>query len=456
LKNLEQLYQILDAEGIQADATQLAEAIWLSKFTKTIQVVSATTPQEDSTQPIEEQPQEKPKEIDDTPPIEDEKPQPKPKEKSDKTPQKAKDAPLYPSTNEDNQNSLPFRTPLLSAFSNDNTLIYALRHFRQKKIATHPNQLDEEKIADYLSSTKIFKPFYQKSYTKRFSLTLIIDSSPTMEIWESVIDDFIKSIQKYYIFNDIIIYYLDDKLYTTQDQTKKPNPHWYKHKSKDDLIWILSDMVSPTWEKGEILAHIAQWQKYALVAIIQMLPKRLWNATKLLDASIDKFQSTQKFSSNPKLYSRTEAILQHEEDVGEYFKIPIINFTQNSIDAYGSMMRLLSHSFVDGAIFENEDFEGEYHSSTTQSTKSLEQRLRNFYKYASTPAKELLELLAVVPLSIPIIKLVQQKLLPTAPKSTLAKYLSATSSIESSKEESFINLLAMKRERVSVMRSSKR
>ena len=185
---------------------------------------------------------------------------------------------------------------------------------------------------------------------------------------------------------------------------------------------MFSDMISKSWSSGKLLNDIVLWQKYFYFTIVQMLPQRLWNGTKLIDASIGKMRTRKQSTYNDQLLSRMEDILLSEEDIcPELVKLPLLTFNESSIDAYGKVIRSLPNNRIEGALFEKEDFQGEYEFSKLDSNIGAEERLRHFYKYASTTSKELLELLAIVPLGLPIIKLVQQKLLPYSSQEHLSE-----------------------------------
>lgn len=414
MNSLEELYQLLNADEIDIDAIELAESLWLSQYISKTEMTlipdnDTNTKLDNNSSSIKNESSENTSEIKQT--------------KQEKT----KDAPLHPIGNECNKDSLPFRTPLVHRLYKDNDLIYAFRHFKQKIVSPEQSILDEEKIADYMAQTDIFSPFYKKSYEKRFNILFIVDVSESMKIWDSLIEEFIKDVKKYHIFKEVTTYYIltdnnTPDLFKKKKKTSRVNDKWYRNTEQNTLTFMLSDMVAKSWSSGKLLSDIMLWQQYVHFAIVQMLPQRLWNSTKLIDASIGKMSNHKKFSLNTKIQSRAEEILAAEgNSLPELVKIPLLNFDESSIDAYGRVMNSLLNNRIDGALFEREDFEGEYQFSNSNSDMSAEDRLRSFYKYASRISKDLLELLAVVPLSLSIIKLIQQELLPQSTQEHLSE-----------------------------------
>ncbi len=421
MNNLKELYQLLKSDSIDIDAIELAESLWLSKYISKTEQFSSS----DNNDGFNTDTKEKDEEI--LPPIDNTPPPPTNSKVKQLKEKKREDIPLHPISDNDNKNSLPFRTPLVRKLYKDNDLIFAFREFRQKIVSLKSTTLDEEKIADYIAKTDIFKPFYKKSYEKRFRVLFMVDSSESMKIWESLIEDFIKSVKNYHIFKEVMVCYIstdsqDPQLFKKKELTSSLNDRWYRHIDPNTIAFMFSDMMSKSWSSGVLLQQITLWQNHFPFAVVQMLPQRLWNGTKLIDASMGKMSSHKKFALNSQIVSRAEEILaREEEELPALVKIPLLNFNPNSIEAYGKIMRSLPNNRIEGALFEAEDFRGEYQLVKESSELNAEQRLRGFYKYASKKAKELLELLAVVPLSLPIVKLVQQKLLPQSTQEHLSE-----------------------------------
>lgn len=431
LSSFEEFYKLLSTDGIDIDAIELAETLWLSQY------ISKTSPSANMN-------------TKDTLPTKEENHTSADNEHREDSSsakqseyQSKKDASIHPVGDRNSNGSLPFRAPLVRKLYKDNDLIHAFRHFRQKVVSRKRLKLDEDKIADYLVRTDIFRPFYKKSYEKKFSVLLIVDISDSMQIWESEIEEFIKDVKKYHIFKNVIVYYMDTnedepKFFTNKEKSLKLKSEWYKYTELNILCFIFSDMVSKSWSRGNLFGEFLQWQQYFPFAIVQMLPQRLWNGTKLIDASIGKMSSRKKFSHNPQIYSRVEEILAFEEDVlPELLKIPILSFNESSIDTYGRVINSLVNNKIDGALFEREDFEGEYQYLKFDDEVRAENRLKIFYKYASKTSKELLELLAMTPLTFPIIRLIQQNLLPHSTHEHLSEILTSDMIVKNQKLEGF-------------------
>lgn len=441
MSKLEELYKILRADGLDIDAIELAESLWLSQYISKKEVNVSIN--EDITTEIDTELIKENTEF-----INTGKTQKDAFEKSKIKGEKRSEASLFPASNGNNDSSLPFRAPLVSKLYKDNNLLYALRHFKQKVISRKQLELNEEKIAEYITRTGFFRPFYKKNYEKRFNVVFIVDISESMSIWDDLINNFIKDVRKYHIFKKVSDYYIltDSKtpeFFKRKDKKSRLNEKWYKHTDPNTLIFMFSDMVSKSWSSGRLLSEIDLWQRHSSFSIIQMLPQRLWSNTKLIDASIGKMSNPKKFSLNNNIKSRAEDILSVEESfLPQLVKIPILNFDENSMDAYGRVINSLSNNRIDGALFEKEDFIGEYKSLIDNNSEiKSENKLKSFYKYASMLSKQLLELLAVIPLTLPIIKLIQQSFLPESTQAHLSEVLISNVILKENTRDGFYRFL---------------
>ena len=323
-------------------------------------------------------------------------------------------------TKDDTTKNLPFHIPINRYFHNDTKWIYALRHFKQKKITSHHTIFNEEQTADYIASNRIFNPQFTPHYEKRFEAVFIVELSNSMEIWQELIDEFFKSIRNYAIFKNITIYYVQiDKelsLYKTKTKNNKVKKYWYKQFSSEKVCFIFSDMLSNGWYENNWIKEFNQWQKKMPLCIVQLLPYRLWKATILNYVTLTKFKGVKAFSKNSYLKSKYR-VREHESEI---LKIPILNFENHSFDAYGRVYTAKANNRIDGAIF---ILDKPVRKKPINKNKILtdEERIDKFYQVASEPAKRLVEYFSVIPLSFPIMKIVQYKLMPNSTQMHLSE-----------------------------------
>jgi len=411
-RKLEEFYEVLKKENIELDEVELAEVVWLatqiSEESEGSLVDMLKKRLDDILGHIKfdffNKKMEKDKTLlSDKPLVEVQKPKKRRVEK------RSNSAPLVASSSE-TENTLPFRTPVNNYLHKSNEWIHVFRHFKQKKQLDDKQIFDEEKTADYFASSRIFVPQYKVSYEKRFEAIFLVDVSDSMEIWKELIDDFFKSIKSYGVFKKVTVYYLHSnsgfELYKADEKRGKLNKSWYRNREDESLCFVLTDMLSQGWQDGAWLSSFEKWQSKFALSMVQMLPYHLWKGTILNRAMVTKFEGEKVFGKNKYLKSRGRV-----RDVNEkILKLPILNLDTNSFDKYGKVFLAKGKQYIDGAIFKvNKNYESKEKIKTL---KTDAQRVEHFYKIASEEAIALAEYFSVIPLIFPVMKIVQEILLP--------------------------------------------
>ncbi len=418
-KKLEEFYEVLRRENIELDEVELAEVVWLATqidnqtqrqsslsdmFRKRLDNIlshldfnfnffNKKDEKNDEKEPIS------------TPTTEISK------RKKRHIKKRSNSAPLVASSSE-SQNTLSFRTPANNYLHKSSEWIHAFRHFKQKKELDNRDIFDEEKTADYIASSKIFVPQYKASYEKRFEAIFLVDISDSMEIWKELIDEFFKSIKSYGVFKSVTVYYLHSnssfELYKAEEKRGKLNKNWYKNRENESLCFVLTDMLSQGWQSGVWLSSFEKWQSKFALSVVQMLPYHLWKGSILNRATVTKFEGEKVFGKNKYLKSRARV-----RDVNEkILKLPLLNLDANSFDKYGKVFLAKGKQRIDGAVFKlNKNYESKEKIKTV---KTDAQRVEHFYRIASDEAIALAEYFSVIPLTFPVMKIVQEVLLPNS------------------------------------------
>ena len=105
MNSIEELYRLLNDDGIDIDTIELAESLWLSQYISKTEIISSTD--NDSNTEVNEKSIKK--DINSSP-SKNESPK-NTTSVNQKKQDKRKDAPLHPIGDTNNKHSLPFRTP---------------------------------------------------------------------------------------------------------------------------------------------------------------------------------------------------------------------------------------------------------------------------------------------------------------------------------------------------------
>jgi formylglycine-generating enzyme required for sulfatase activity len=174
-----------------------------------------------------------------------------------------------------------------------------------------------------------------------------------------------------------------------------------------------SDCISSLWWEGEIHNLLELWSKQVSVTILQLLPEQLWERT-VLDLGI----SVSLSAIEPGLLNSKLTIHDFpfwlEEKPNQALKLPIVILEPESLEYWAKVIAGTGNIDTVGILFMPnwKELKPTDKLSSSQTTKDPELLVNKFYHSASPLARRLANLMSSVPVSIPVIHLIQEKMLP--------------------------------------------
>src|SRR5262249_49132414 len=132
---------------------------------------------------------------------------------------------------------------------------------------------------------------------------LVVDSSSSMALWYSIIAEWKLLLERQGAFRDVRVWSMvwDDSQHDNDKQKLHLRPGLYSkgfsyqqelHNMRElldptgrRLVLIMSDCVSRIWRDGTINKALTTWGGKGPLAIIQLLPRHLWERSALGDAT---------------------------------------------------------------------------------------------------------------------------------------------------------------------------
>ncbi|ABW33201.1 formylglycine-generating enzyme family protein [Acaryochloris marina] len=248
------------------------------------------------------------------------------------------------------------------------------------------------------------------------------------------------------------------------------NPRILQDPTQRQVIWIVSDCTSNLWETAQFQEWLGLWGRSSPLALFQLLPERLWDSTHLgqgrpiqlsatsagvansrlkwerLLADWDKedefgdldleptpetesSQATEEPSSDLDVYLETGTASDDDplEQGNGQSKIALNNIYKNQVlclpvitlepEPLNQLSRVIAGQVgfqVAGVELHWQDI-AEYKSVLERISNhkmSPEERVRKFHTNASPTASKLAGMMAAVPVSLPVVQLIRQTLLP--------------------------------------------
>jgi O-acetyl-ADP-ribose deacetylase (regulator of RNase III) len=331
---------------------------------------------------------------------------------------------------------MSFRSPAGAALPGALEIARALRPLMRRVPSRTNMVLDAEATVQRIADEKIWAPRLRPANARWLELALVIDESQSMAIWQRTIAELRRLLERHGAFRDVRTWGLVTDAADGKAQLRagigpaaRARPIRSARELIDPagrrLILIVSDCVAPAWyASGQAGALLQTWAEHGPVALVQVLPERLWVRCGLGDALPATLRAPAPGVANARL-SATPALRMFGRAPADRLKIPVLTLDDQPIKEWARLVAGAGGATADGRLLRAPAASapaGRAPSSARSSdAMSAAQRVEQFMSAASDQAYELAELLACVPLSLPVMRLVQETLLPAARQIHLAE-----------------------------------
>lgn len=344
---------------------------------------------------------------------------------------------LFPqaANNRDNKlgiSGVPIKTPAATPLSGALEIARALRPLQRRVPSRTFFTLDEQETAQQSAEQRALVPILRPERTRWLAVDLVVDLSASMIIWRSTIEEFRQLLLRQGAFRDVRIWGLDTEAATEQlslyagqrlnwRSTLSHGINELRDLAGQRLILLVSDAISTGWHSGKVARAIAAWGQTNPVVLVQVLPSWLWTRTALGKETEAKLTATSPGVPNMKLnVSVTDEWSDEPRTSESDVPVPVVTLAPEVLGRWAQMVVGRGEVRVSGIILDTTSRNREL--SPTRSL-SAEQRVERFLRLASPTARELALLLAAVPITLPIINLIQASMLPKARQGHVAEVL---------------------------------
>ncbi|HET9256541.1 MAG TPA: FxSxx-COOH system tetratricopeptide repeat protein, partial [Pseudonocardiaceae bacterium] len=326
----------------------------------------------------------------------------------------------------------------------------ALRPLKRKVMSWHDNAviLDEDATAERAVQDGLWLPVTKQDMVRWLDLTLVIDASPSMALWRPTITAIISLVHRLGAFRSIQLRLLDTHetpagspagpvLRGGTPGTAIRSPAELLDSSGRRILLVLTDGVGQCWREGLVSPVLAQWAGTMPVAVLHLLPQRLW-ARGGLTLHRSRLSVPGPLRPN-QLWGLEWPDSWLEPDPAsavpaDAVPVPVLELKARWL---GWWARLItgSNRGPAGALVLLASREDPPHtpapheargSNGSASGESLAWgQVMNFLSVASPPAYRLATLLAAVPVSVPVARLVQAELVPESGPDHLVEVLTS-------------------------------
>ncbi|HAG82297.1 MAG TPA: formylglycine-generating enzyme family protein [Cyanobacteria bacterium UBA12227] len=317
---------------------------------------------------------------------------------------------------------IPFETPAAPALRNPLALARAIRPLMRKVASRTETILDEEATARQIAEKNIWTPVLEPAPERWLELALVIEETSSFPIWQETITEFKKLLERHGAFRDVRTWRLNvdpnGSLYLLLGQgsatlNQRPrSPKELLDPAGRRLIILVSDCTSQMWRLGTIQNLLYLWASQNPVAVLQLLPERLWIRSALGTGFSVQFSAFTPGVPNTKLVIEDLPPWQ-EVNLSTALPLPVITLEPESLVQWARVVAGTGGIRTSGVLFDPalvaamaEEME------QVSSPLSALELVKRFRETASPMARRLAGLMAAVPVTLPVVRLIQQTMLP--------------------------------------------
>ncbi|MQY03795.1 hypothetical protein ACRB68_18410 [Actinomadura sp. RB68] len=288
----------------------------------------------------------------------------------------------------------------------------ALRPLKRRVPARGRRELDEEATAERIAETRQWAPVLVPAPERWLSLSLVVDTGPTMRLWRPLARELAEVLVRQGAFRDVRMTFLDEG--GRVGSPPRP-PSSLLDPSGRHAVLLLSDCSGPHWWRGRAGRAVRQWAQAGPTAILQPLPERLWRRT-AAPAVPGLASLARPGSPNTEL-----DFLPYDGEAAAGTPVPVLGFEPRW---FAGWARLVAGSGPEPtAMASFTAFSGSPEPVRREQALPVEERVRRFLATASPEAAELAAHVAVSVPSLPVMRLIQHRVLGLSGPSHLAEVL---------------------------------
>ena len=317
---------------------------------------------------------------------------------------------------------LLFPTPTVPALRKTLSLGRALRPLMRKVDSYTRTELDEAATAEQTAERKFCLTVVRPAQERWLEVALVIEDSPSNFLWQETLRDFKQVLERQGAFRTITVWRLktaspsEIQLFTgvPNHLPQKPrSPKELVDVSGRRLILFASDCISAAWRTGQLHQDcFTLWANHGPLAIVQLLPEGLWRRTALNASLTVQLGALTPGAPNHKLLFQ-EIPIGAEADLSQGLKLPVITLEPSSLKRWARMIAGYGKSWATGVWFDPDWQMALSIPAAASQPLNAAQLVQRFMTTATSElSKRLAGLMALAPVRLPIIYLIQETMLP--------------------------------------------
>ncbi|MCQ4080334.1 hypothetical protein NGB36_06920 [Streptomyces sp. RB6PN25] len=333
---------------------------------------------------------------------------------------------VRPSDTPASEDGTQIRVPVATAFPGLLPLERALRPLQRyrPRTAGPRGPLDEAATAERSARAGHILPVFGEVRRKQAALLLVMDDSPSMVVWDRMLDELRLVCEQVGAFRDVAVHYLrpgpDGEAGVAAAPGGEPlaSADRLRDPTGRTVTLLLSDCSGALWRGGAAQRLLHRFARTGPVAVVQPLPQRMWPRT-LLPAEPGMLRGREEAGGRLEFTPRRRRGTVREPGS---LAVPVLAPTEAGLGAWARTVSGTARSWVDACAAW---VHGRHPGAEPQprQRRSAEELLREFQAVSSPAAQHLAAFLSAAPLTYRVMQLVQRAMMPQTGPVEMAEVL---------------------------------
>ncbi|MDI5970333.1 SAV_2336 N-terminal domain-related protein, partial [Streptomyces sp. SL13] len=301
-----------------------------------------------------------------------------------------------------------------------------LRHYRPR-VPSRPGDLDEAATAETSARSGQITPVFQQVSRREAQLLLLMDDSPSMVVWDGMLNELRLVCEQVGAFRDVAVHYLRPRSDGEAGVAAAPSglaPAASADRLLDPtgrtVLLLLSDCCGALWRHGAAQRLLHRFSRTGPVAVLQPLPQRMWQRT-LLPAEPGMLCSTAGHGGRLEFVPRRR---RHGPVAEDSVAVPVLAPTRAALGAWARAVSGSHRAGLDAAAVRvREDHPGGPPPPADPAPADPERLVADFQALSSPAAHHLAVYLSAAPLAYPVMRAVQEAMMPQTGPAEMAEIL---------------------------------
>jgi hypothetical protein len=323
------------------------------------------------------------------------------------------------------------RIPAAAAIDNSLEISRALRPLKRQVARPRDVMLAEEETATVFGETGLMIPVWQSARERWLQLDLVVDTSQSMALWQRTAAELLALLEHHGAFRNVRAWALDSDSPAPRltPLTRSSRGRAAIARSPAELVdhagrravLVFTDAVSSGWSDGTLAPHLLTWARACPLAIVEALPRRLWDRTALRVLPVAGRNLPR--AKPPLRVTHTGSSRAGHPESRAAAWLPVLHLSAEWLRPWAAMVAGTSEKPT--SMFAVPLYAGAARPAAQPAGDAAlpaVDQLRAFEQVTASPeALELAGYLAAAPLTLPVMRLVQQAMLPESGPDHLAE-----------------------------------